>query len=66
MHIDDKASDDRDYDPNDLDYDTASDDDSEDFVKEGESVEDDTPRKLAFTPSNPDGVYSIDRCRRLL
>ena len=66
MHTDDKASDDRDYDPDDPDHDTASDDDSEDFVEEGESTEDDTPRKPAFTPSNPDGVYSTDRCRRLL
>ena len=66
LHTDDKASDDRDHDPDDPDHDTASDDDSEDFVEEGESAEDDTPRKPAFTPSNPDGVYSTDRCRRLL
>ncbi|KAH0399710.1 hypothetical protein KCU89_g5930, partial [Aureobasidium melanogenum] len=65
LHTDD-ASDDRDHDPDDPDDGTDSDDDSEDFVKEGESAEDDTPQKPAFTPSNPDGVYSTDRCRRLL
>ena len=62
----DEASDDRDHDSDNPDHDTDSDDDSEVFVEEGESLEDDTPRKLAFTPSNPDGVYGIDRCRRLL
>ncbi|KAG9511447.1 hypothetical protein KCV07_g10154, partial [Aureobasidium melanogenum] len=66
LYTDDQASDDRDHDPDDPDHDTASDDDSEDFVDEGESAEDDTPQKPAFTPSNPDGVYSTDRCRRLL
>lgn len=68
LHTDD-ASDDRDHDPDDPDDPdggTDSDDDSEDFVEEGESAEDDTPQKPAFTPSNPDGVYSTDRCRRLL
>ena len=62
----DEASDDRDHDIDNPDHDTDSDDDSEGFVEEGESAEDDTPRKPAFTPSNPDGVYSTDRCRRLL
>ncbi|THZ33739.1 hypothetical protein D6C87_10725 [Aureobasidium pullulans] len=42
LHIDD-ASDNRDYDPNDPDNGTDSNDNSEDFVEEGESAEDDTP-----------------------
>jgi hypothetical protein len=65
LHTDD-AGDDRDHDTDNPDHDTDSDDDSEGFVEEGESAEDDTPQKPAFTPSNPDGVYSTDRCRRLL
>ncbi|KAG9665746.1 hypothetical protein KCV03_g10303, partial [Aureobasidium melanogenum] len=62
----DEASDDRDHDSDNPDHETDSDDDGEVFVEEGESPEDDTPRKPAFTPSNPDGVYGTDRCRRLL
>ncbi|THW98316.1 hypothetical protein D6D13_10645 [Aureobasidium pullulans] len=65
LHLD-NASGDRDHDPDDPDHDTDSNDDSEIFVEEGESIEDDTPQELAFTPSNPDRVYSTDRCRRLL
>lgn len=65
----DGASNNQDHD-SEIDSDVDSDDDdddSESFVEEGNGVEDDTPRKaVAFTPSNPDGVYSTDRCRRLL